>query len=177
MLEKIKNALGIGDDDRDRDHHGSRSIRSDRERHRRTIERKKERFDRSNRDFAEEREELERVPGPDDERSKRRARSARDVRERADRLKAADSESGRVPVGRDPAEYEGRLGDSPIAPDDDREPRPLDEANLPDLPHDDRDDDRDESVVPPRDDLDRKRNGTGPDDRDRDRERERGRSR
>ena len=174
MLDRIKNALGLGDDDRDRDHHGSRSIRSDRERHRRTIERKKERFDRSNRDFAEEREELERVPGPDDERSKRRARSARDVIERSNRLDAAEAESGRVPAGKDPAEWEDRLPADPIAPGDDREARPLDEANLPDLPHEDRD--RSESVAPARDEIDYEGNGTG-DDRARDRDAERGRHR
>ena len=47
MLEKIKNVLGLGGDDRDgayaadRGHLGDRSIRADRDRHRRTIDRKK----------------------------------------------------------------------------------------------------------------------------------------
>jgi hypothetical protein len=174
MLDRIKNALGLGDDDRgqyrDRPLGGTEQAR-----HRKTIERKKERFKRSNRDFAGEREELERVPSPADEQAKRRSRSARDVRERADRLAEAESGDNRVPVGRDPAAWEDRLGDSPIAPGDDREPRPLAEENLPDLPHDR---DRDESVAPARDEIEG--NGTGADDdrdRDPDRDRERGRSR
>ena len=182
MLDRIKNALGLGDSDdggysADRGHLGDRSIRADRDRHRKTIERKKERFSRSDRDFSDEREDLERVRSPEDKRAKRRGKTARDVIERSDRLAAADADSGRVPAGRDPAEYEDRLPESAIAPGDDREPRPLAEENLPDLPHDDSDRDRSESVAPDLADLDYEGNGADDRDRDPDRDRERGRSR
>lgn len=74
----------------------------------------------------------------------------------------------RVPNGVDPAEWDGQLSDEPIAPGDDREPRPLDPENLREVENRDREQTSGE-IAPNRDEIDV--------DRDRDRDRGRGMTR
>lgn len=157
MFERIKRALGISDD-QGLTHEGQSRGYGDgsppqgftgepeRTRHEKTAERKKERFRKSDRDFTEELENVKNAPSWMDEKLRsleRGARVRRRVSESGSISRNKRVHDSRILNGADPDEWEDPLPDEPIAPGDDREPRPLDPENLPDLPHDsqrDRDD-------------------------------------